>query len=48
MPLGVGDLVPGFTVLRAHQDPVTAEELWSSGPTIVVYYVFDFSGAEGG
>jgi len=47
--LVVGDRVPEFGVFRAFKDPVEGRELFADGPTLVHFYVFDFSGSpEGG
>lgn len=48
MPV-VGDRVTEFSVFRAFKDPVGSAELFADGPTLVHFYVFDFSGSpEGG
>ena len=47
--LAVGDRVPEFSVFRAFKDPVGSRELFTEGPTVVHFYIFDFSGSpEGG
>ena len=47
--LAVGDRVPEFSVFRAFKDPVGSRELFAEGPTVVHFYIFDFSGSpEGG
>jgi hypothetical protein len=44
-----GDRVPDFSVFRAFKDPVESAELFADGPTLVHFYVFDFTGSpEGG
>jgi hypothetical protein len=48
MALAPGDRVPSFAVLRKHGDAVQSDELWPGGPTVVLFYVFDFSGSDEG
>lgn len=49
MDLRPGDKIPEFTVWRAFKEPVTAAELFADGPTLVQFYIFDFTGSpEGG
>jgi peroxiredoxin len=45
MSLVVGDTVPDFTVLRKHGEQVTGSELFVQALTVVLFYVFDFSGS---
>ncbi len=45
----VRDRVPEFSVFRGFKDPIGSGELFAAGPTLVHFYVFDFSGSpEGG
>jgi hypothetical protein len=44
----VGDRVPEFSVFRGFKDPVGSRELFEGGPTLVHFYVFDFSGSPKG
>jgi hypothetical protein len=46
MPLAPGDRVPDFAVLEGHAEPVTAEEIFAQGPTVVLFHVFDWGGDE--
>ena len=47
--ISAGDRVPEFNVFRGFKDPVGSRELFAGGPTLVHFYVFDFSGSpEGG
>jgi hypothetical protein len=47
--LEAGDRVPEFSVFRGFKDPIGSRELLAEGPTLVHFYVFDFSGSpEGG
>ncbi len=45
-PLAAGDRVPPFRILRGHEDEIAGDELWRGGPTVVLCYVLDWSGAE--
>ena len=44
----VGDRVPEFSVFREFKDPIASPELFEGGPTLVHFYVFDFSGSPTG
>jgi peroxiredoxin len=44
----VGDRVPEFSVFREFKDPIASPELFEGGPTLVHFYVFDFSGSPKG
>ena len=48
MALGPGDRVPPFRVLSVAGESVAADELWRDGLSVVLYYVFDWSGEDGG
>ena len=41
--LGVGDQVQGATVWTAPQQRRTLDELLADGPTLFVFYLFDWS-----
>jgi len=41
--LGVGDRVPDATVSTAPNERRTLEELFADGPTLFVFYLFDWS-----
>jgi hypothetical protein len=46
--LGPGDRVPPFHVKAVDGHDVASDELWRDGVTVVLYYVFDWSGEDGG
>lgn len=49
MALAVGDPVPRFSLFRGFKDVVGSDELFAGGPTLLTFYVFDFTGSpEGG
>lgn len=49
MTLSAGDRVPDFSVHRKFGDAPTGKDLFAAGPTVVHFYVFDFTGSpEGG
>jgi peroxiredoxin len=39
---GVGDDAPAFQLRRTFEETVASSELLSSGPVLLVFYVFDF------
>jgi hypothetical protein len=41
--LGVGDRVPNATVWTAPNERRTLDELFADGPTLFVFYLFDWS-----
>ncbi len=49
MALQVGEKVPEFRIIRGPGDAVSSSELFADGPTVLHFYVFDFTGSpEGG
>jgi peroxiredoxin len=41
--LGVGDRIPEATVFATSREPVPLRELAAERPTVLVFYLFDFS-----
>jgi peroxiredoxin len=41
-PLGVGAQAPGFTLPASTGDAVSLQDALTRGPTVLVWYVFDF------
>jgi peroxiredoxin len=49
MALQVGDRVPEFSVITGPGETATSGELFAMGPTVIHFYIFDFTGSmEGG
>jgi hypothetical protein len=48
MALAPGDAVPAFRVKEADGADIAGEELWSDGIAVLLFYVFDWSGEDGG
>jgi hypothetical protein len=44
MAIGVNERVPDFVVLRALQDVAESRDLFAEGPTVVHFYILDFTG----
>jgi peroxiredoxin len=42
--IGVGEALPDFAVLRALEDVVASVDLFASGPTVLHFYILDFTG----
>jgi peroxiredoxin len=41
--LAVGDRIPDATVWLAPQEPVSLREIVEHGPTLLLFYLFDWS-----
>jgi peroxiredoxin len=39
---GVGDSAPAFELRRTFEETVASSELLTTGPVLLVFYVFDF------
>jgi peroxiredoxin len=41
-PVGVGERAPGFALPASNGEVVSLEAVLSSGPAVLLWYVFDF------
>lgn len=43
-PLDVGERAPSFQLRRTFEEKVSLEDLLSTGPLLLAFYVFDYGG----